>query len=366
MAAGFATAQDVAIKAPDTTLNVGTSAPPISVAKWVKGSPVKSFEKGKVYVVEFWATWCGPCKQSIPHLTELAKKFKGKATFTGVSVWEDPKATDNSYIAKVDQFVKDWGPKMDYNVAADGYEGTMAKTWMAAAGQNGIPTAFVVGKDGKVAWIGHPLAGTFEGDKSMTLEAVVEQVYEDKFDAAAEQRKADEAKAAEEAAMAKYKPFQMAMASKKYPEAVAELDKLIAEDPKMEMQFGMTKFVAMTNYDVPAATTYAKSLANGIYKNEANALNTLAWTMIDPENEIKGADFKAAMEIAQMGVNAAKDDMSKAMVMDTLALAQWKTGDKTAALKTQEDAVKLAGTIKDFDAATMKELKDRLDMYKKG
>lgn len=362
----FAAASMAQGSAAAATLTVGSPAPAISVAKWVKGTPVKNFEKGKVYVVEFWATWCGPCKQSIPHLTELAKKFGDKATFTGVSVWEDPKATDNSYLTKVDQFVKDWGPKMDYNVAADGFEGTMAKTWMAAAGQNGIPTAFVVGKDGKIAWIGHPLAGTFEGDTSASLEQVVEQVYEDKFDVGAEQAriKAQEAKEAE--AAAKFKPFQDAWSAKKYPEAVAEIDKLIASDSKMEMQFGMTKFMAMTNYDVPGATAYAKKLAGSIYKNEANALNSLAWGLVDPDANLKGVDYKAAAAIASQGVSVAKDDMSKSYVMDTLALSQWKAGDKKAALATQQSAVKLAATIKDFPAETMKEMQDRLDMYKKG
>jgi thiol-disulfide isomerase/thioredoxin len=64
--------------------------PPLKVAKWIKGKPVQRFEPGKVYVVEFWATWCGPCRRSIPHLTELAKKFKGKVTFIGVSIWGEP------------------------------------------------------------------------------------------------------------------------------------------------------------------------------------------------------------------------------------------------------------------------------------
>ena len=36
-------------------------------------------------------------------------------------------------------------------------EGAMAKAWMTAAGQNGIPTAFIVNKEGKIAWIGHPM-----------------------------------------------------------------------------------------------------------------------------------------------------------------------------------------------------------------
>jgi thiol-disulfide isomerase/thioredoxin len=69
-------------------LKLGDPAPALKVSKFVKGSPVTKFEPGKFYVVEFWATWCGPCKTSIPHLTEMAKKYKD-VQFVGVSVWEE-------------------------------------------------------------------------------------------------------------------------------------------------------------------------------------------------------------------------------------------------------------------------------------
>ena len=47
-------------------LKVGDNAPAITIADWVKGEPITGLEKGRVYVVEFWATWCGPCRVSIP------------------------------------------------------------------------------------------------------------------------------------------------------------------------------------------------------------------------------------------------------------------------------------------------------------
>src|ERR1700722_11724957 len=94
-------------------LSVGDPAPKLEVKEFVKGKEVTKFEKGKVYVVEFWATWCPPCKTSIPHLTELQKKNKN-VTFIGVSVFERDAAA-----AAVKPFVKEMGDKMDYLVAID-------------------------------------------------------------------------------------------------------------------------------------------------------------------------------------------------------------------------------------------------------
>src|SRR5207244_3807159 len=95
------------------------------------------------------------CRVSIPHLTKLRKENKD-VTFIGVSVWERD-------VSKVKPFVEEMGEKMEYRVAMDLVpedekkgSGAMAKNWMEAAGQDGIPAAFVVNGDGVVAWVGHP------------------------------------------------------------------------------------------------------------------------------------------------------------------------------------------------------------------
>jgi thiol-disulfide isomerase/thioredoxin len=337
-------------------LKVGLKAPAISVAKWAKGTPVKSFEKGKVYVVEYWATWCGPCKVSIPHLTEMAKKYAGKATFIGVSVWEsDPKDFNH-----VTDFVKEMGDKMNYTVAIDGPDAVMAKNWMAAAGQNGIPTAFVVDKTGSIAWIGHPMAG---------LDEVVGKVIDGTFDVKAEAAKAEAmaAKQAAEAAkqaevMAIAKPITEALQAKKYAEAVVEIDKAIAAHPDMESQFAMTKFMVLSKTDEAAACTYAKKIGEGVYKDDSLALNQIAWTIVDEKTGMKAGDAKIAIAIALRASELTKNE--DAMILDTVAYAYYKAGNLDKAIEFQTLSVKFLDKSTQADDATKKEITDRLAMYK--
>lgn len=129
------------------TLQPGSKAPALAMKRWIKGSQLTSLPAKGIVVVEFWATWCAPCHESIPHLTELAKRY-GKVRFIGADIWE----ADG---ANIDEFVKKMGVQMGYSVAYSGDHDQMASTWMAAAGQTGIPTAFIV-KDGIIQWIGLP------------------------------------------------------------------------------------------------------------------------------------------------------------------------------------------------------------------
>jgi thiol-disulfide isomerase/thioredoxin len=139
-------------------LKVGDHAPQFRVGKWVKGSPISGLKQGHAYVVEFWATRCGPCVAGIPHLSGLAKKYKGKLDIAAVSVlhWQDGSPNDTP--ALVSDFMKTAnGRAMAYHVAEDTSDGFMIKKWFAAAGFDGIPAAFVVNKNGRVAWMGSPL-----------------------------------------------------------------------------------------------------------------------------------------------------------------------------------------------------------------
>ena len=133
----------------------GSPAPAFTVDSFIRGPESKTLELGKVHVIEFWATWCGPCVASMPHLTELQKQ-NPDVQFIGVAGFERGKdAADGT--KRVDDFVKAKGDAIGFAIAFDG-DGTMAKTWMTAAKRNTIPTSFVVGKDGNIAFIGSPNA----------------------------------------------------------------------------------------------------------------------------------------------------------------------------------------------------------------
>ena len=136
------------------SLTVGSAAPPIDIEHWMNGkAPIRGFEPGKVYVLEFWSTHCGPCISGIPHLKEVQERHRKDVSVISVSYegreeiekFLELKAGDSSYGEITSAF---W-------LAADP-DGSVWKDYMRASGQNGIPASFIVGKTGRIEWIGHP------------------------------------------------------------------------------------------------------------------------------------------------------------------------------------------------------------------
>ncbi len=283
------------------TGQLGQPAPPLTGLEWVKGGPVK-IEKGSVYVVEFWATWCPPCRASIPHLTELHHEFKDKGvTIVGVSD-EAPET--------VKPFVTEMGEKMDYTVAID-RDGQVSKNYMEAFGVRGIPHAFIVGKDGNIVWHGHPM------DK---MDEVLTEVVAGQFDAATYAKK----KAAQEEEWARlvqlYKDYFDKVTSNP-DEAQAIGQKVVAESP------------------------------------DSGMLNSLAWTILTrvPEQQ---RDLELALKAAAKAVQMTEE--KNPSVLDTYALALYEQGKKyvNQAVVMQKKAVELTE-----NAEAKEGLKKALDRY---
>ena len=337
------------------SLDIGDKAPQLNVAKWVKGSP-QTIGNGNVTVVEFWATWCGPCKQAIPHLTDLAHKFKGKVNFIGVSVWErEPK----DYKIKVPAFVKEFGPKMDYNVATEGPNAFMANHWMKAAGEGGIPTAFLIDKAGKIAWIGHPMDEEFSKviDRVLSGMADLSALREKRFKAKTE---AKAEAMAQEKAMEKFNPIVEEIRAKKYQEASEQCDKLEKSNPELKSRLCQYKLMAMSQGKLPGIAEYLTSLGNEDFAKDPMLLNQIIWTVAEGDLGLSAEIYAATVTLGEKMIAL---DPKNPFSLDTFALALWRSGDKVKALENQKAAVAIVVGNKNISADTVKDMKEHLKRY---
>ena len=306
----------------EPTLKVGDPAPKLEQGKYVQGEPVKEFARGKAYIVEFWATWCGPCRVSIPHLNDTWTKYKDKGLIViGQDCWEHNESL-------VEPFVKKMGDKMTYRVALDDKtteeRGAMAKTWMQAAGQSGIPTAFLVDTQGRVAWIGHPI--TLQGK-------IIEDVLAGKFDAEQYAKTQVRVKQA-------FAAVGQAMRKKDWDEAaskLAEAEKLVPDDERDQLdRVRLAIFISKQDYAAAYKLVAKISDAN---KDDAELQNGFAW-QIAMSPDIKERDLALAETLATRGNEAAKG--KDPSILNTLARIKFMRGSKEEAIVLQEKAVQQA------------------------
>lgn len=121
-------------------LKVGDTAPPIQAAGWVNGGPIEEDDlKGKVVVVDAWATWCYPCRQQAPHIVEMYQKFKDQnVLFIGLTT------DDEQMLPEIKTWLKETGITWPNGYGA--FESLIAFK------ADTIPQVWVIGSDGKVVW----------------------------------------------------------------------------------------------------------------------------------------------------------------------------------------------------------------------
>lgn len=332
------------------SLKIGDPAPPLKVLKWLKGDPVLRFEPGHVYVVEFWATWCGPCVANMPHLTELQKKYAGKATIIGVDIWEVKGQEELEGIpGKVEAFVAKKGDKMGYTVAMDDPKtNAVSDAWMKATFQTGIPASFVVDQKGAVVWMGHPSSG---------LDEAIEQTLDGTIDIAGGRSKQEKA-AAQDEFDAK---ISEALQEKKYADVIAMADKMISRDPKATFRTSMypiLRFLAMLHQDEPRALAEARDMI----EDDKTVLPLVGVYIATDENLTKTAYVYAVECLTRANVS----DPKNVGHLAALAACYHLLGDNVKAVEIQEKAIQAAHEDKDLSQIpeAMQNLQDQLRKYR--
>jgi thiol-disulfide isomerase/thioredoxin len=132
----------------------GKPAPEFKVESWLNKEPDR---KGKVVLIDFWATWCPPCRELVPELEGFKKKFKDDLVVIGVSD-EKPETVKKFMDAK----------KITYSMAID-----QSKLMNKALGVEGIPHVMIVDSKGIVRWQGFP-----GSDEDPLSEAIIQQIID--------------------------------------------------------------------------------------------------------------------------------------------------------------------------------------------
>jgi thiol-disulfide isomerase/thioredoxin len=313
--------------AQEETLKVGSTAPAI-VVQWLQGDVSDLSDSSKTYVVEFWATWCGPCMRSIPHLNEMHQKLKSKGlVIMGIS--DEAEGVVRPFLSKK-------GAAMSYPVGVD-KDNQTKRNWMEAAKQNGIPCAFIV-KDSKVAWIGNPLDPNFD--------KVVLGTMTGRYNPALTKKAEPILRAAKDAV--RLKNFQ---------DAYKHYDSLLEIDPKFFGDVAVLKYRTMLvdAKDPQGAAKWGGSmLAKAGELKDGVTLQELTETILN-DSAIENRDYALALECATALDKNVRGASSKALVAEIYA----RQGDFAKASEAQYDAWMKA------DPAEKADFKRVLDGYKK-
>lgn len=300
-------------------LNIGDKAPALSIMDWVKGSPIDLAKdvKRKIHVVEFWAVWCPPCKMSVPLLTELQKKYRRDLVIVGVT---EPDAGRNTPSA-IRRFVKEQGSNMGYTVAID--TGKTVEAYMMAAGAVGIPHAFVVARDGRIAWQGSPL--------DPALETAIEGLIKGTFDLAGAK--------IEQEVNKRFEQLDLMLQLGQWQKVWDGLVEILRMDPANEMAVDVLVRVSIGELgNLDQLRSWARAHIDA-HRGNAKAMNRLSrtlWSIADLQSRFPDLALEAA--------KAAYDASGKreATAIAAYAHALYQIGDLDRAIALQQDAVAVA------------------------
>ncbi len=320
---------------------VGDKAPALSIREWVRGEAVDLAKNpdNKLHLVEIWATWCPPCKASIPLLTSYQKKFSKDLVIIGIT---DPDPYQNSP-TQIRQFVKSKGDKMDYHIAMDD-GGKTSQAYMDTGEAAGIPHAILVGRDGKVAWQGSPL----DPEMEQVISGVIDGTYDVATAAASAQIQKEVQK--------RFQQIDMAFQLRKMDDVWTGLLDIMNLDPANDM--GLQLMAGMYVNETDRRESYRNWVRSHIDTNRANPLVMATLTLTLCRIDDYGL---RTPELALEAAKAAYDTTGgkERYTAELYARTFYQIGAIDRAIELQQEAIAASSADQKAEATSI------LDFYKK-
>lgn len=355
--------------------DLGAKAEPLDGVKWLKGGPVDlaKFRGKKAVVVEFWTTWCGPCVQSIPHLTQMQKDHPEVVV---IGLTDEPET-------KAVPFIEKMGDKMDYIVGTDPERKTHAR-YMDKYGIRGIPHAFVISKEGNVVWHNHPMGGLEEvlnklrdgsfdidsylifdllrryqdlamegeGKELGDLQTKIETMAKQLGDKLPPQTLNFEELRRQGSWMKAMNEYSRMMQKDPGSNVLADLEEQLKQDAppgfsiedfkqSMAASRVFNRYLEEAFQDLPDRQKLEKAATDlrSASVNDPQTINSWAWFLLTQE-ELKNRDLKLALDLAKRALDLSKAE--NAAILDTYARALMDNGKNKEAIKYQRKAIEKA------------------------
>lgn len=242
-------------------LDIGDAPPPLQPMAWVQGEPVDVTGPGRVRVVLFFASWCGASRQALDELAALAAASAEAFDVVAVNVREAERGDPR--VEALQAFFAERDRLRTFSVAMDDPVNTpLFKTWMRAAGTYPTPTAFILGRDGRIAYMGFPvdpeaaylfedalrdaLAGTSDLAAARRLQAGVREQVKSYLEERERMRPIDEARESGDASR-----------------VLAAIDRLLEQHPDYAARLAHARLQALLELDEGEALALARRMLEG-------------------------------------------------------------------------------------------------------
>lgn len=315
-------------------LGPGDNAPALQLAKFVQGDPIGEFREGHIYIIEFWATWCSPCLQTLPYVAELQDKYSEHVTVIGVTAENEQTVT--RFLNEEMDGKATWADSLNFRIALDDERATQ-KLWRETSEDEGLPFAMIIGRTGLIEWKGHPttmaipLKAVVDGswDRQIARELMKQEV--------AGQRSIDQNQQA----------IVTAVNAGNYREAVGIADRMLEKMPDNRKILSLQKQLML---DGKLYNRMNKVLAKLVQlsNNNPTELNAIAWN-ITVELEMPERDLELALKAAKRASELT--DHQSASILDTVARVHYERGELQEAIEWQEKATGIKPDSKQLASA---------------